>query len=262
MRGVKRFPWRSSATSLSVGAVVFAIVLAGGLAVAVTRGQKWSATSSDVVLPSSRLDAATSAGYYESLSRGQVVATVAEIFRLRRLKTSAADRLHLSPSQRAALGVDIQAVPETALVRILVTSPEREVAGRMADAMLAEANAYVGSGWSDGRPLAPGQGAARGPGGQLLSPFTLTPVSAGAGNEDRVGIGWLQFAVVALFVALTAGVAAHQATQQLVRLAPARPPAARSAAEPGDVHGPGNGAVHGWTEPPDVRFPPKRAKRS
>ena len=64
----------------------------------------------------------------------------------------------------------------------------------------------------------------------------------------------LQFAVVALFVALTAGVAAHQATQQLVRLAPARPPAARSAAEPGDVHGPGNGAVHGWTEPPDVRF--------
>jgi hypothetical protein len=259
MPDVTGFQLRSSRISLAVGALVFAIALASGFTVAAARGQKWSATSADIVLPSSKLDSATSAGYYESLSRGQVVATVAEILRLRSLKTSAADALSLSPSQRSNLAVNIQAVPETALVQIAVSSPERQVAGRMADAMLAEANAYFRSGWSDEVFPALRPTASRAGGEGLLSPYTLTPVSSGLGNEQRVGISTVQFGVVALLVAIVAGFAAQQATQQLgLLLAPRRPavgalhPVAAAPADPGDLHEPGNGAIPGgtWASPP------------
>lgn len=242
MPDVTGFQWRASRTSIAVGALVFAIALAGGLTVAAARGKKWSATSADIVLPSSKLDSVTSAGYYESLSRGQVVATVAEILRLRSLKTSAGDRLQLSPSQRRNLAVNIQAVPETALVRIAVTSSDRHVAGRMADAMLAEANVYFDSGWSDDVSPTLRQ-TSRAGGERLLSPYTLTPVSSGLGNEERVGISTVQFLIVALLVAIVAGFAAQQATQQLgLLLAPRRPavgplhPAAAARADPGDLH--------------------------
>jgi hypothetical protein len=258
--------WRASRTSLAVGAAIFVIALVSGLAVAATRPHKWSATSADIVLPSARLDSATGAGYYESLSRGQVVASVAEILRLRSLNTSAADRLGLSASQRGDLAVAIEAVPETALVRITVTSPERRVAGPMAAALLTEANAYFRSGWSDELPPALRQAGAPASGAGLLSPYTLTPVSSGLGNEERVGISTMQFGVVALVVAIIAALAAQQATQQLERLVGARrpavgppePPHVVETADPGDLREPGNGAVPGGTWASAPRDVPRR----
>jgi hypothetical protein len=242
------------------------MTLVGALAVAVVRREQWSATSADIVLPSSKLDATTSAGYYEALSRGQIVATVAEILRQRDFQATAADRLNLSPAQRRDLGVKIQAVPETALIKIAVTSPERRVAGRMADAVLAEANRYFGSGWNHELAPTPSQAASRPADGGLLSPYTVTPVSSGLGNEHRVGISTMQLGVVALLVALVAGFLAQQASQQLAQLLAARRPvrdlrqAGRPERDRDDVQDPGNGAVvgHTWTSPPSGRSPSRR----
>ncbi len=66
-------------TSIVVGVVVALLLTGAGAFYAFSQQRSWVAESMLVVLPSADLDEATAASYYETLSRGQIVATFAEV---------------------------------------------------------------------------------------------------------------------------------------------------------------------------------------
>lgn len=95
-----------------------------------TRSTSWTATSSFAVLPQ-QSDAATTAGYYETLSRGQIVSTIAEVVRVQGAR---------SP---ARVQVAVEVVPETTLVQLTTVAPDADTAVSVADARLAAGIAAV-----------------------------------------------------------------------------------------------------------------------
>ena len=84
-----------------------------------------------VVLPAASLDDATSASYYETLSRGQIVATFAEVAGSLGFEQQAEDRLGLTAGQRAQVTTDVSVVPDTAVILIRATADDADVAQRM-----------------------------------------------------------------------------------------------------------------------------------
>ena len=90
-----------------------------------------AAESMVVVLPSADLDEATSASYYETLSRGQIVATFAEVAGALRFEQQAADRLALSAERRNLVKTEVTVVPDTAVILIRSTAGEPQVAQQM-----------------------------------------------------------------------------------------------------------------------------------
>ena len=102
---MSRFRSGSLRTSIVVGVVV-ALVLAGaGAFYAFSQQRSWVAESMLVVLPSADLDEATSASYYETLSRGQIVATFAEVAGTQRFEQQGDHRAHDDAGPQAAASV-------------------------------------------------------------------------------------------------------------------------------------------------------------
>jgi len=195
-RARPRHPGRSLAWG---AAALVAVLLAGGAFLA-TRSGEWTAETTAMVVPDQGLDPAAGAGYYETLSRGHVVATVAEILRLGQFRDEAAAGLGVTPEQRDSVTVEVAVVPNTAIITIAATAPDARLAERMADGVLARATAYEG----------------------LPEPFELTPVSGAAGTARRPAVATWQFAAVLLLIALVAAVAAQQAAYHLAAAAGAR----------------------------------------
>jgi hypothetical protein len=96
-----RFDSKALRQSVVVGVIVALALLGGGVAYALTQHRTWAAESMVVVLPATSLDDATSASYYETLSRGQIVATFAEVAGSLGFEQQAEDRLGLTAGQRA-----------------------------------------------------------------------------------------------------------------------------------------------------------------
>ncbi len=187
--------------SVAWGALVAMLVLLAGGAFLATRGDGWTAEATVMVVPDQGLDAAAGAGYYETLSRGHVVATVAEMLRLGRFRDEAAGDLGLTPGQRDSTTVDVQVVPNTAIITIAATAPEAGLAERTADAVVARATAYEG----------------------LPDPYDLIPVSGAADTARRPPVAGWQFVAVLLLIAVVAAVAAQQAAYHLAAAAGGRP---------------------------------------
>lgn len=120
----RRVAW----TSIIVGLVALAVVAAAGASFVLTRPTSLVASASLVVLPDSSLDRESIAGYYETLTRGQVVATYAEILRGLSLENEAAQNVGLSASRTSGTKVDVQVIADTALIEISTTAQEGEVA--------------------------------------------------------------------------------------------------------------------------------------
>ncbi|HLL61536.1 MAG TPA: hypothetical protein VK401_00685, partial [Propionibacteriaceae bacterium] len=100
---MSRYRSGSLRTSIVVGTVVALLLAAAGAFYAFGQQRSWVAESMLVVLPSADLDEATSASYYETLSRGQIVATFAEVAGTQRFEQQAEDRLGLATAERDAV---------------------------------------------------------------------------------------------------------------------------------------------------------------
>jgi capsular polysaccharide biosynthesis protein len=201
------------------GIIVAAMVSTAGVGYLLGRSKNWSARAVVAVLPSKNIDVATAAGYYDTLSRGQIVTTVAEILRLPRFKDTAADKLHLAGPARDQVSISVDVIPNTALAAVTATAPNRGTAEAMADGVVSSATGYIGG---------------------LSSPYDVVPVSQAAGESTKgSGLHTGSFLLVLAVAALAAGVAAQQAVYALVPLlrrrkaASVAPPSTDAPAPPG-----------------------------
>lgn len=118
------------AVSLLPALGVFAFVVGIGVAVESARPAQWTASSSFAVFPAT-LTPEAEASFYETLSRGQIISTIAQVV--------ASQPQELAP----ASSVQVEVIPETSLVRLVATAPDAETAQRLADERLTTAVAAV-----------------------------------------------------------------------------------------------------------------------
>ena len=129
-RGVTRAAVR--ARSIVVGARGRPPAGRGGAFYAFSQQRTWVAESMVVVLPAAELDEATSASYYETLSRGQIVATFAEVAGTQRFEQRGRGPAGASRRPNGALvSTEVTVVPNTAVILIRVDG--RVSRGRAAD---------------------------------------------------------------------------------------------------------------------------------
>jgi capsular polysaccharide biosynthesis protein len=180
-------------TSVTVG-VVFAVLLAGaGAFFAFTQSRSWVAESMVVVLPSASLDEATSASYYETLSRGQIVATFAEVAGTQRFEQQAEDRLGLSVAERDLVSTEVSVVPDTAVILIRSTAGDAEVAQQVSRITTSLSVDYLAG---------------------LTQPFRAVTVPSGS-DAEPTGMSPLLLAAAGLMAGLVAGLAVQQAVYHL-----------------------------------------------
>jgi capsular polysaccharide biosynthesis protein len=186
---------RTARLSIVVGAVVALLILVAGIAFAVVRPPAYTAEAMAVVLPGKGLDEATAAGQWETLSRGQIPATFAEVAADPRFQTAAADQLKLTPDQRQQIQVETSVVPNTSVILIRVTAPDPVVAEQMADATTALASQYLTG---------------------LLPSFRTETVQSAEGTAQSSGLSPLLLIVGTVVLALVAGLAVQQAIYHLL----------------------------------------------
>jgi len=176
------------------GILLAVLILGAGIFYALKQPVNYTAKASVVVLPARGLDPGTAAGYYETLSRGQIVATLAEVLRLQRFEQSAALRLKLSPAQQAQTKVTVEVVPTTAMVNISVRGSTAGGSEALADVILADAIPYLS---------------------QLSAPYTVSVVGSAANTAVRSGPSSTVLLEAAALIALISGIAAQQGIYHL-----------------------------------------------
>lgn len=181
---------RTARQSIVLGVAVALLLLIGGLLFAGLSTTRWTAESVSIVLPSDKLDAATTASYYETLSRGQIVATFAEVASNKRFEQQAEQSLGLSPAQAASVSSEVTVAPSTSVVLIRATSSDRQVAERVTEVMTTEASGYLAT---------------------LSNPYRLEAVNPGAGTAYRSSTSKVLLAGAAVIAALVGGLAVQQA---------------------------------------------------
>lgn len=180
--------------SLAAGVAVALVLAVAGLAYAATQQRTYTAESVLVVLPDSALDTATSAAYYETLSRGQVVATFAEIAGNLRFEQQAEQRLQVPEAQRDAITTEVSVVPDTAVILFRVTAEDAGLAEQVADTSTTIATEYLTG---------------------LSKPYRTDLVQAAGGTAYQSSTSRGLLIVAALLVALVAGLAIQQAIYHL-----------------------------------------------
>jgi capsular polysaccharide biosynthesis protein len=202
--------WRELGLSIVSAVAVFVVVLLAGVIFAVTRQGEWTAQATVMVAPDPALDRSTSASYYESLSRGQMVATAAEILGLQRFTTAAADDLRLTRAQQDQVTVAIRVVPDTTIIQVAATAPTAQLAEGMANSVVARAGTTL-----------------------LPDPYVLVLMSSADRTARRSDPATPIVGSVVVLVALVAGLAAQQATHHLTRaLGTGEPPRPGTAPNP------------------------------
>jgi hypothetical protein len=189
-----RFDTRAVRQSIVTAVIVALALLGAGIAYALTQHRTWAAESMVVVLPAVTLDDATSASYYETLSRGQIVATFAEIAGGLGFEQQAEDQLGLTAGQRARVTTDVSVVPNTAVILIRATADDADVAQRMAAATTDLSVQYLAG---------------------LSKPYRVVTVPSAAGSATATGLSLPVLLAAALAVALVAGLASQQAVYHL-----------------------------------------------
>ena len=209
-----RRPW-----GLLTGIAVALVVLAGGSVFWLLNPTQYRATSTLLVFP----DAAAGefAGYYDTLSRGQVTLTFAQILELQ-VSGASGDPV-----------IDVQAVPDTSLITVTVRAQTAAEAESDADAVLERSRRYFT---------------------QLSSPYEISVVRAAAGTAQRSGVPVVPLVLVLPIVALIAGFAAQQAVRVLATQR--RPqPVVPSAGSTTEGVSPRNGHVPLTDVPAELRRP-------
>jgi capsular polysaccharide biosynthesis protein len=180
----------------AIAGVLFTVlILASGLFWVFSRSHTWAAKAVVVVLPAPGIPSGTAASYYDTLSRGQIVETYAEILRLQRFQEATIAGLDRATAQPAKTTVTVAVVPNTALITITATGPSRTVAETLADGVFTQAGNYVRS---------------------LAGPYTVTAVSTAKGTGTQSTSHTSGFLAVLVVVALVVGLGVQQAVSQLV----------------------------------------------
>src|SRR2546421_9725550 len=109
---------RETAVSLGAGFTVCIITLVAGIIVFAPRSSQWSARESALVLPVTEIGFDSLAGYYETLGRGQLVATFTQVLRQQHFQASAAEGARLSATERRGLHATIQVVSDSAIIDV------------------------------------------------------------------------------------------------------------------------------------------------
>ena len=180
-------------TSVVLGLVVALLLAAAGALYAFSQQRTWVAESMVVVLPSTALDEATSASYYETLSRGQIVATFAEVAGTQRFEQQAMDQLRLSPAERSLVSTEVSVVPDTAVILIRSTAGSAEVAQEVSRVTTSLSVTYLGG---------------------LTQPYRAVRVPSGSTAEPTGMSPWV-LAAAGLLAGLVAGLAVQQAVYHL-----------------------------------------------
>ena len=181
---------RRALPSIVAGVVVAALVMAAGAYLVSGRPTQWESRGSVLVLPAARLETDQVPGYYETLSRGQVVESYAEILRLQRFADATAESLDVPKADLDGVRAEVSVPTGTALIQVRVTAPTADVAERMTAGIVTAAAAYIND---------------------LAQPYDATVASDGVGTaEQRVPPTRILFGLVALG-ALALGLIVQQA---------------------------------------------------
>ncbi|WP_420122360.1 hypothetical protein [Nakamurella sp.] len=195
MTGRGRFARREVRISVLAGAIAALLIVVAGAGLALTSKPKYTAESVLVVLPSAALDTSDSAAYYETLSRGQIVATFAEVADNLRFQDQAAQNLNLSAEQKAGLSTAVTVVPDTSVILVRTTAGSAAVAEQVADATTTLATAYLAN---------------------LSEPYRTDLVHGAAGTATAAGTSPIVLLALAVVVALIVGVGVQQAVYHLM----------------------------------------------
>ena len=186
---------RPISSGVRAAAVAFLVVLVVGLPAAITRHPDWQARASLLVLPTATAPPDSAAALYDTLSRGQVPATYAELLRSAGPVEPAVNALRLGPADRTGLAVDVEVVPDTSVIEITATAPRAATAVAVADEVAREGNARIA---------------------QLGSPYGSRMLASAAGTEERGPLGARQASAVVLLLAVVAALVTYQLFRQLV----------------------------------------------
>lgn len=202
--GSRRAGWWAS---LAAGLVTATVVLAVGVAFAMSRPQPWTAEALLLVEPDADTEPAALAGYYEILGQGIVGSTYAELLRPL-AATSAADDVE------AVVGV----VPGTTLISIRGSAASASAAESAAAAIANVGVRYLND---------------------LDQPYDVRLVDAGRGSARQEGPSLAVLAAVAVLAGI-AGLAVQQAWSAIAsrrgtKQSPARDQHETSGDRPGPV---------------------------
>lgn len=179
-RGLARGPgWRAG---IWAGVVALLVVTGAGVAYTFANPPRWQAESRLAIFPSER-NAAAQASYYETLSAGQIVQTMADLLDARLSRSG-------DPS------VSVHVVPNTSIVVIEATSGDAQDAEAAANTSLEDALGYVED---------------------LRTPFGATRVSDATGGADRTGAPIPLMLTAAVLAGLIMAIAVANAAAGLAR---------------------------------------------
>jgi len=202
--------------SVLAGTVVAMLVVVAGAWLALTTPTKWTAESVLVVLPGADLSASDSAAYYETLSRGQIVATFAEVADNLRFQQQAEQTFQLSDAQRAGVTTTVSVVPDTSVILVRTTAGTAVIAEQLADATTTLATGYLAG---------------------LSRSYRTEFVHTAQGSAFSSGTSPTTLLLLAVVVALVAGVAIQKAVYHLLVAMRTSKRRNREPAVPVDVRG-------------------------
>jgi hypothetical protein len=188
---------------VAAGIVVFVLLMTAGYVYSSRLDPQWTARANVLVLPAQPVDPDHVPAYYETLSRGQMVQTLAELVRLGEFQADAGDRYGLTDEQREAVDVEVIVVADTAMVQVMATAADPNLAVAMVDGVVDLSTKYVAD---------------------LSLPYALVPVGEADNNVTEESISRGLVVVVFLLVAIGLGIAYQQAIYRLAWLAKRRQP--------------------------------------
>lgn len=136
---------RETRTSLLAGGLVALLIFIAGAVLALGQKTTYTAEAVVVVLPGAELDDSAAASYYDTLSRGQIVGTFAEVASAQRFEQQAEERLSLTDGERATATTTVSVVPATSVLSVRASAEDAELAERLADETMASTTEYLGS---------------------------------------------------------------------------------------------------------------------
>lgn len=183
-------------SSVVVGLVLLLLVLGAGAYLASTQQKTFTAESVLVVLPQRDLDDATTAAFYETLSRGQIVGTFAEVANNPTVQQQAVSTLAIPASAQSGLSTVVSVVPDTSVILVRTTADDAATAETVADGVATAATTSLS---------------------QLSDAFRTQIVHKATGTAVSSGLSPLLVLGLAVVAAIVLGVALQQAVYHLLR---------------------------------------------
>ena len=205
--------------SLQLALAAALVVLTAGMVFAFSQQGRYQAETSLIVLPANSLPALDQANLLDTLSSGQVPATMAEVARSGRFEAEASKAMGLSASEAGSSTVAVAVTPATSVLVFTAQANTKKVAEGLADRTAVLAAAYVNS---------------------VLTTYTATHVKSASGTAQPAGTSRPILIAGVAAAALAVAVAAQQASYQFLTANGAvRRPASPGAAVGSGATGPG-----------------------